>query len=201
MLDIGCGQGLIFAGLVRYPNLHAFGLSSFDYRSDLTRWNGLDTQVDYRVGDAQRLATVFPDIRFDVIVSQYTFEYLADPLLALKQAYRLCNEGGIILLDKFQILTSQQAGLLKTYWEKHGIKPELKRWAPDGEKYDPSRYSLALQRGGNLRLPLPFKYAEPVVVNTSRIDGSDETYEVRFSYSFDEETAWTKLANPSIPHK
>lgn len=192
VLDIGCGEGMIFAGLIGNAELNAFGISAVDYRSKTGPWAEVTSQIDYRTGDAQRLASVFAGVGFDIIASLYAFEYFADPLGVLKQAYRISREGGIILIDKFQRLTSSQADLLKAIWEQNGIKSELHRWAPVREGYDtPSMYSLAIQRGSNPRLPLPFKYSGRLCIKEVPIPFRDEmemqmAYKTGIlSYSFD----------------
>lgn len=90
VLDIGCGQGHMLAGLVgEFPSVQAFGLSAYDYRSlAMSVFQDDLVKVDYRVGDAHKLLEVFSDQEFDVITSVHCVEYLADPLAVLKQAYR-----------------------------------------------------------------------------------------------------------------
>jgi len=176
VLDIGCGEGNFLASLVhRYPQIRAFGISAFDYRQKTGLWGDRIKQVDYRLGDAQRLASVFPDVEFDLVVSRHCLEYTDDPLSVLKQAYRRSKIGGVILLDRLGTLLNQlQAKNLKAYWEQNGIQADLERYFPGEDKYDRTIYKLAIQKASNNKLPLPFRYSY-------RGEG------VLLNYSFDEE--------------
>lgn len=184
VLDIGCGQGIFLNELVEncseegHCQIHTYGISSFDYRSCPTSRR---KYMDYRVGDAQKLRQIFPDVKFDFIVSLHAFEYFADPLTVLKQAYSVCNSGGIIFLDRLVVLLyKEQAELLDRFWTQQGIRADFNRWEPID--YEPSQYSVAIQKGQNPRLVLPFRYD----LLTPNLD----TFRIPFQYSFDE-----KLAN------
>lgn len=165
VLDVGCGEGIFLANLIRrYPQVRAFGISSFDYRPRAERaWSEYVNQIDYRTGDAHKLNAIFSGVEFDLTVSYHCVEYLSDPLAVLKQIYRRSKTGGIILLDRLGVsLSMQEANQLSQYWKQHETQAELTRWAPSS--YDPSIYSLSLQRGTNPRLPLPFRYRRPVPI-------------------------------------
>lgn len=179
VLDIGCGQGIFLAQLVKkYPQVRPYGISASDYRSYPTPWRNYVEQIDYRVVDAQRLKQMFPDVKFDFVVSLHTLEYLADPLTALKQAYSICNSGGIIFLDRLEVLLyKEEAELLDRFWKRQGIRADLHRWAPIN--YEPSQYSVAIQKGQNPRLILPFRYN----LLTPNLD----TFRIPLQYSLDEE--------------
>jgi SAM-dependent methyltransferase len=172
VLDIGCGTGNALEDIVEQFGVSAFGLSSFDYPTVE------DKRFDCRVGDAQRLHLIYGQNAFDVIVSVYAFRHIADSLAVLKQAYKLSKKGGVILIDEFQLLTEQQANLLKTYWESYGIEAEFRRNYFEDLPLLPAVYGLALQRGENPHLPLPFKY--------------DSKYR-SFSYLMDEKTVRKRL--------
>ncbi len=161
VLDIGCGEGRFLAGLIRkYPQVKAFGISAFDYRKESSPWKKLLDEADYRVGDAQRLASVFPDVEFDITVSRLTMVYVNDPLSVLRQAYRRTKPGGIILLDKLGTeLTDAQSEHLQKRWEQEGIEVELESYNAKGDEDAASVYSLAIQKASDSRLYLPFRYS------------------------------------------
>lgn len=171
VLDIGCGQGVMLGELldldINSIPVYPFGVSAFDYRPFLGEDKDIidpDDEVNYRVGDAHKLSRLFPDIKFDIVVSVATFKYLADPLAALKQAYMVCKEGGLMFIDSFCVpLTKPQADLLRTFWEKNGIKVDLRQSHFTITSPDPisTYYYLAMERGNSSHLPLPFKYAHP----------------------------------------
>lgn len=183
VLDIGCGKGIFLDDLIEdYSKegpcrVQAYGISSFDYRFHPTSCR---KYIDYRVGDAQRLRQIFSDVKFDFIVSLHAFRYFADPLTVLKQAYSLCNNDGVVFIDRLAVpLNQEQADLIDRFWRRQGIRAEFRRWAPIG--YEPSHYAVAIQRGQNPRLILPFRYN----LLTPNLD----TFSIPLQYSFDEELA------------
>lgn len=106
VLDIGCGKGIFLCELVsRFPQIKASGISAFDYREILEDpWFTYIQRVDYRVGNAYNLREIFNDVRFDVITSMYTLQYLPNPTAVVEQAYTLLNTGGVAFLDNGLLL-------------------------------------------------------------------------------------------------
>ena len=180
VLDIGCGRGVFLASLARkHPEVRAFGISAYDYRPRDKFSEGLLSEIDYRVGDGNKLKEVFADTQFDIITSLYALQYFADPLNVIAQAYECASEGGLLLFDEFgPRMTIEQVELLRKYWEKEGIQAELDRWVPSYEKFEPARYALAVQKGTSVSLPLPFRYSLP-----------DDPGIINFNYFFDETVA------------
>lgn len=174
LLDIGCGSGTFLGELsARIPNSNLYGVSGYDYRSQIvnkcTRQRVIQN-VDYRVGDAQRLHTVFPDTNFDIIVSSFCFQYLGDPLNALKTAYRKLNKDGILFVHSSALeVLFGQFDLLEEAWQSLGIEANIEQ-RPLGR----SR-GIAIKKGDvpNLHLPLikfdpivTYRYAPPQFVPT-----------------------------------
>lgn len=160
VLDIGCGAGVFLRDVIRnFPAARTHGISAFDYRGTADSfWKPFIDQVDYRINDAQKLRRIFPDVRFDLIVSVYAFEYFGDPLAVIKQAYSLLKKDGILLVDNpGPYLTTAQAELLRKYWIKQGVTADLERLNSFYTE-QPSNYSFAILKGKNPRLPLPFSY-------------------------------------------
>ncbi|MFC6719080.1 class I SAM-dependent methyltransferase [Natrialbaceae archaeon GCM10025810] len=93
VLDIACGSGT--AALVaerRYCEV-----TGIDYVSGLierakTRAQANGQRIDFRVGDAQDMP--FPDNRFDVVLSVYGVQFVADQEQAARELLRVCKPGG-----------------------------------------------------------------------------------------------------------
>lgn len=95
VLDVACGSGT--AALVaarRYCEV-----TGLDYVPELVdraeiraRAEGLD--ADFRVGDAQDMP--FPDDSFDVVLSVYGVQFVADQDRAARELLRVCKPGGKI---------------------------------------------------------------------------------------------------------
>ncbi len=165
VLDIGCGEAIAIAQIMtRCPQVRGFGISAYDYRKDVryVRRDDIDN-IDYRVGDAQELARVYPNARFDFVVSRYCIPYVNDSLSVLRQAYSRTRTGGIILFDDMGTeLTPKQALKLKTYWRVKGIHAEMEPNPIMSWGEFTQTHSLALQKTSNNKLPLPFRYENPL---------------------------------------
>lgn len=158
VLDIGCGQGICLGELVRdYPQVKPIGLTAADYRAEVpTPWQPFVKKIDYRLGDAG-LIELMGDVKPDFVISIHAFEYFADPLSVLEQAYDLIANDGIIFVDTAKLyLTTGEADILRSIWQENGIMVNLERWAPPSDIK--SLYSLAIQKRVNTKLPLPFRY-------------------------------------------
>lgn len=163
VLDIGCGQGICLAELVKnHPQIRAVGLTAADFRNKPTTydWQPYIEKIDYRLGDAHQLTEVLGDITPDVVVSLYAFQYFADPLSVLEQTYELSAEGAVIFIDSNNglDLTREEAKQLENIWQQSGIEFNLESMAGIDwkERY---HYRLALQKGAASSLPLPFRYS------------------------------------------
>lgn len=158
LLDAGCGDATFLINLAGlYPQIKKYGVSAFDYMQPAY---GSLPDIDYRVGDLQQVKKLFPNVGFDFITSCATFSYLGDPLAALKQCYGLLKEGGIIFLDRFGVLmTQEEISRLSDFWREHQIKTSIKqRFEDDSLKH---HFGLAIRRSASPHLPLPFKYNLP----------------------------------------
>ncbi|MCR4306089.1 MAG: class I SAM-dependent methyltransferase [Candidatus Daviesbacteria bacterium] len=164
ILDIGCGQGICLARLTKnYPQVRTIGLSAADFRPLApTPWQPYINKVDYRIEDAHKLAEVISSLTPDFIVSLHAFEYFADPLCVLQQAYGLLAMDGILFVDTAGLyLTGDEADTLKNLWKQSGAEAELSRWTP-GHALK-SLHSPAIQKKAHAKLPLPFRYNFPAL--------------------------------------
>jgi SAM-dependent methyltransferase len=162
ILDIGCGRGNFLGELIqRYPQVRGYGISSQDFRDPDSDLKGHINQIDYQVGNASVLASRFPGVDFDLVVSVKCLDYLADPLRVIKKAYRKTKEGGVLLTSTFrEFITERDFLKLKEFLAAQGIDADLKRidLLTLGKNGDLSPYSYALARGESPKLPLPFRY-------------------------------------------
>jgi phosphatidylethanolamine/phosphatidyl-N-methylethanolamine N-methyltransferase len=96
VLEVGVGTG---KNLSHHPSeiqVTAVDLSDKMLERAQRRAQELDTEVDLRLMDAQRL--VFPDAAFDVAVATFVFCSVPDPVLGLRELGRAVRPGGQILL-------------------------------------------------------------------------------------------------------
>lgn len=137
VLDVGCGNGAALIQLVReYPNISAAGISSYPHHEDNSLYRHVlidgeikyqpptvnvlnDLGVDYRLGDAHHLTDVFPDRRFDLVVSVFTAMHLFDPWRMAAQVNEILKEDGIALIGSFFFYAeSGVKGYLSWYLEQ-----------------------------------------------------------------------------------
>lgn len=191
VLDIGCGKGNMLDDLVqRYPQVKAFGLSAFNFRSNQYQLQEHAGRIDYRIGDAHKLDSIFSDVDFDLIVSVHGTSYSADPLAVLRKAYSNCKDGGIVMFDKMGThLTQSQAELLQEFWQQNGIQANLHPRTSYHDEITRVNHSITLQRVAGISLPLPFKYSP---IERSPVDGH-AIVDMSLKYDFDEERIRRKM--------
>ena len=91
--DLGCGAGMA-AQMASQRGAHVSGLDAADTLLHIAR-----TRVpagDFRVGDLEKLP--FADGVFDVVTGFNSFQYAANPLLALTEAKRITKPTGRIVV-------------------------------------------------------------------------------------------------------
>ena len=101
LLDIGSGTGDDVLELAR--RVGATGLVTGVDRSEILVQEGTRraehdgvANVEFRLGDARALP--FEDHAFDAVYSQRTFQYLTDPLPAVREMVRVTRPGGRIVV-------------------------------------------------------------------------------------------------------
>ena len=160
VLDLGCGQGVCSAMLMRdFPQVKSSGMSARDFRPLLPEnLSELIKRVDYRIGGAHRLNEVFAENDFDFITALYVFEYFADPLAVLKKAYRMLKPEGIMFINNLHIpLKLKEKPLLEELWKKQGINVYID-WPYPEHIAERDSVNISIMRDNSPRLPLPFKY-------------------------------------------
>jgi S-adenosylmethionine-dependent methyltransferase len=108
-LDLGCGTGAIAVRLARL-GLHVTMLDSSRAMLALAQRAaqeaGVAEKITLKLGDAARLADLFPDGSFDVILCHNLLEYVDDPDAVLCGAARAMRDSFTIL----SVLVRNQAG-------------------------------------------------------------------------------------------
>lgn len=170
ILDVGCGQGIFLAELLKkFPQAKVYGVSGRDDRKDITdpKLRDLAYRIDYRAGDIQKLKALFPNEKFDFITSVATFMYLGDPLNVMRQCYGLLKPEGIVLIDSPGLYLSQEdKEKLWCYWKDQGIDSQMVPClsAPFKDPYETHKimsFNLAIKKGPPTKLPMPFRYTKP----------------------------------------
>ncbi len=102
VLDVGCGQGIALAEMMRDYNIQASGVTATDLRKYVDpalRLRPFLEQIDLRIGDLSNLKDYFGGKRFDLIISVKTFEHVPNPSTIIKQCEELLKPGGVGLIE------------------------------------------------------------------------------------------------------
>ena len=101
ILDIGAAKGGFLKNIQQtFGNkVELYGLSANDYRTP----NNLLTGINYKIGNAENLSSIYPSNSFDIITSKVTVGHFDDPLGAIQQMYDSLKSGGILAVDGFNL--------------------------------------------------------------------------------------------------
>ena len=108
VLDVGCGPGSITMSVAKY--VKPGNVIGVDRQEDFRDYNREDwvsqateeaekqklSNVTFKHSDAHNLD--FPDATFDVVYSHEVFQYLIDPVIALKEQKRVTKKGGWVVV-------------------------------------------------------------------------------------------------------
>lgn len=133
ILELGAGGGRFVVNALRRGHL-AHGLSAHDY-TKTTKIKPDTREIlkgAYIIGDANNLDKI-PELadEYDLIVSQYTFLHLTDPVGTLEQAVNRLAPSGLILVSELDIDSSD-------YYPSRRTTPDIK----------PNLIMAELARGG-----------------------------------------------------
>ena len=94
LLDVGSGTGaLAFSLAERKPRVHVRGIDpSKEYVEYANSRNPFPDRVTFETGDAQQLRLA--DASFDASLSLLVFNFIPDPIKALREVRRVTKPGG-----------------------------------------------------------------------------------------------------------
>jgi SAM-dependent methyltransferase len=114
-LDVGSGTGaLAFTILERKPHCSVVGIDpSKEYVAYALSRNSFGARAAFEVGDAQRLR--FADRSFENSVSLLVFNFIPDPLKALREVQRVTKVGGRVAAAVWDYGDGMR--MLRAYWD------------------------------------------------------------------------------------
>jgi SAM-dependent methyltransferase len=126
VLDVGSGTGsLAFALAERKPRSHVLGVDpSREYVSYANSRNAFPDRVSFEAGDAQQLR--FADGSFDASLSLLVFNFIPDPMKALREVRRVTAPGGRISAAVWDYGDGMR--MLRAFWDGAvSIDPKAER--------------------------------------------------------------------------
>lgn len=132
VLELGIGTGLNLQQYAADTRLTGVDLSPDMLEHARRRAQELGLAVDLREGDATQLP--FADASFDAVVSTLTLCTIADPVLAVREAWRVCRPGGQLRFFEHGLATNQMARFVERTLEPLSLRLEA-----DHMTLDPGR--------------------------------------------------------------
>ena len=144
ILDVGCGPGIITADLAKIASEgHTIGVDNSEgiIKQASTSFSDVPN-LKFQVADATNLKD-FADNSFDIVHAHQLLVHIANPVVVLKEFYRVCKPGGIIACRESSsaLVLSLKPDLpgVREYWAKAvammpmiGAQPEaginLEKW-------------------------------------------------------------------------
>lgn len=99
ILDVACGNGSLLRLLTEDKIVAAYGTDISEEMIRCARMNYTDAV--FSVGNADKLG--FEDGRFDVVTCCCAFHHFDRPDLFLKEAYRVCTDGGKLYIGEINL--------------------------------------------------------------------------------------------------
>ena len=134
LLDVGSGTGaLAFVLAESKPAAHVLGIDpSKEYIEYANSRNTFAHRVGFETGDAQQLR--FADASFDASLSLLVFNFIPDPIKALKEVRRVTKPGGQVSACVWDYGSGME--MLRTFWDA-AVKLD-----PKAEKLDEKHMRL-----------------------------------------------------------
>jgi ubiquinone/menaquinone biosynthesis C-methylase UbiE len=114
LLDVGTGTAVLPRKLARVPQFEGWrfiAIDSFEAEVGEARQQiaaeQLEDRIDTRLGDAHRLAAEYANV--DCVISRATLHHLKDPVLALRELYRILAPGGVCVIHDMRRDADQHA--------------------------------------------------------------------------------------------
>jgi SAM-dependent methyltransferase len=115
LLDVGSGTGaLAFTLAERKPRVHVRGIDpSTEYVEYANSRNPFPDRVTFETGDAQQLRLA--DASFDASLSLLVFNFIPDPLKALREVRRVTKPGGRVSASVWDYGDGMK--MLRAFWD------------------------------------------------------------------------------------
>jgi ubiquinone/menaquinone biosynthesis C-methylase UbiE len=98
VLDVACGPGLVACEFARHAG-HVTGIDITPEMIGQARARQLEKKLvnmSWQVGDVSPL--LFPDARFSIVITRYSFHHFLDPASVLAEMIRVCRPGGRVMV-------------------------------------------------------------------------------------------------------
>lgn len=123
VLDVGCGVGMV-AALMREAGLRPVGLDPYEHACRVARKRyGLEVICGY-LGEAH-----LPERSFDAVTFFDVLEHVYDPVAELKEARRLLNFEGLVIV-KVPNIEALQARVFGRWWYWLDVPRHLNHFSP-----------------------------------------------------------------------
>jgi SAM-dependent methyltransferase len=114
VLDVGCGTGALAYAAANIRSVSVTGVDPSEAYIRSAQQRAAGYPVRFEVGDAQALP--YPDATFDRALSMLVLNFLAKPVIAVREMIRVTRTNGVVAAAVWDYADGM--GMLRTFWDE-----------------------------------------------------------------------------------